>query len=118
MRYIITLVTVFLLHFFVINFNQHSITKNIRKTKELNTELAVAKNCNSELISIRNQLCLKERICNYATDKLGMVDSVSNNSEQKGDIILVYEQQKKDTVLFSLLDFFTPDAQALNSYRE
>ncbi|HPY95745.1 MAG TPA: hypothetical protein PL063_00875 [Candidatus Cloacimonadota bacterium] len=117
-KYLFTLVIVLLFHYIVTQFNQHSITKNNRKINDLVTELTAAKNCNSELLAQNNKLCLRERIYSFAQTKLDMVCVASDDTDYSDRVMYVREEQKRNSLMFSLIDYMTPDLQALNSYSE
>ncbi|HOD54660.1 MAG TPA: hypothetical protein PKJ08_09055 [Candidatus Cloacimonadota bacterium] len=107
-----------LVRVFLMQFSQHSVLMNYREIKELKSELVAARNCKAELLSKNNQLCLRERICNYASSNLGLFNPISSDSTASARISYVRENKKNDNVMYSLIDFISPEAQALNPQNE
>ncbi len=107
-----------LIRVFLMQFSQHSLLMNYREIKELKSELVAEKNCKAELLSKNNQLCLRDRICSYASGNLGLFNPISSDSTASNRISYVRESKKSDNIMYSLIDFMSPEAQALNPQNE
>lgn len=113
MKAVIIGIVVVLAHYGITQLCQHDILKDSREMKELNAELVAAKNCKAELLTTNNQLCLRDRICSFASTNLGLVNSTNSDSTNVGEVVYVKETNKDENIVYSLIDFITPDMQAI-----
>lgn len=98
---------------FIIPFSQHDLVGNNREIKSLKSELVAAKNCKAELLSKNNQLCLRERICAYAQSNLGLMNPINADTTSTTKISFVKESKQNENIVYSLIDFISPNAHAL-----
>jgi hypothetical protein len=113
-KILITVIVVVLANYGVSKVLQHDINVDTKEMKELNSELVAARNCKAELLTTNNQLCLRDRICSYATTNLGLVNATDTDSTKVGEVVYVKESNKDDNnIVYSLIDFITPDMQAI-----
>ena len=101
---IIVLVTVFF-HFF----NQHKIVLATKDYAKLEKQLNAERTINTELSIENDQLSSRDRIYQIATQDMGMICPRTDGQS----VIYIKESESEDKVSFSLIDFISPEAQAL-----
>lgn len=101
----ICILVVSFLHFF----NENQIVKATKENAKLRKLLNAEKTINTELWIEHNQLSSRERIIQYASADLGMICPKTDGNQ----VIYIKESETKDKIFFSLIDFITPEAQAL-----
>jgi cell division protein FtsL len=98
------ILTIFL-HFM----NEHSIVQSTREYTRLEKLLNAERTINTELWIENNELTSRDRIAQIATSQMGMVCPKTDGNA----VVYIKESESKDKVLFSLIDFISPEAQAL-----
>ena len=101
----ICILIAFFLHFF----NENQIVKATKENAKLRKLLNAEKTINTELWIEHNHLSSRERIIQYASADLGMICPQADGNQ----VIYIKESETKDKIFFSLIDFITPEAQAL-----
>jgi cell division protein FtsL len=101
----ICILIVFFLHFF----NENQIVKATKDNATLRKLYNAEKTINTELWIENNQLNSRDRIIQFASADLGMVCPKTDGSQ----VIYIKENETKDKIFFSLIDFISPEAQAL-----
>jgi cell division protein FtsL len=96
---------VFFLHFN----NENQIVKATKENAKLRKLLNAEKTINTELWIENNQLNSRERIIQYASLELGMICPRTDSTK----VVYIEEKETKDKIFFSLIDFISPEAQAL-----
>jgi len=89
--------------------NQHQIVRATQEYASLEKKYAAARTINNELIITYNELISRDRIVGVATEQLGMFQAKNDGI----NVTYVKEQSKENQILFSLIDYITPSAQAL-----
>ncbi len=98
------LIAIFL-HFF----NENQIVKATKETARLRKLFNAEKTINTEFWIYNYQLNSRDRILQYASTDLGMICPKTDGEQ----VIYIKENETKDKILFSLIDFIIPEAQAL-----
>jgi cell division protein FtsL len=89
--------------------NENQIVRATKENATLRKLLNAEKTINTELWIENNQLNSRERIIQYASADLGMICPKTDGSQ----VIYIKENEIKDKTFFSLIDFISPEAQAL-----
>lgn len=114
MKKMVFLVLLALGYVIFIQLSQHYIVKTSREESLMRSQLTAAKNCHAELLAINNRLCLRDRICSFAKDNLGMVIPTTRDTLALNSVTYIKETKNdKQNIVYSLIDYITPNAQAL-----
>jgi cell division protein FtsL len=89
--------------------NENQIVKATKENAKLRKLLNAEKTINTELWIDNNQLNSRDRIIEFASVELGMICPQTDGTQ----VIYIKENETKDKIFFSLIDFITPEAQAL-----
>lgn len=114
-RSVVALIISIAIYFVLINLNQFFIAQSKTKHESLSKTFTAVNDQNKMLLQTNQRLKTRERIIAYATENLKMIQ-LNPDVILSGNIIkeINEEQAKNQNIIYSLIDFVSPTAEAIN----